>query len=42
MKEKCYFCSGKQRKTKKMDMLNAYYYGYYLYFAGNCEAEGPK
>ena len=25
-----------------MSMLNAYFYGYYFYFAGNCEAEGRK
>ena len=29
-------------KNRKMSMLNAYFYGYYFYFASNCEAVGRK
>lgn len=36
-----YFCS---EKNKIVTMSNsfAYYYGFYFYFAGNCEAVGRK
>ena len=29
-------------KIKDMSMLNAYFYGYYFYFASNCEAGSRK
>ena len=37
-----YFCSRKDKNEENMSLLNAYFYGYYFYFAGNCEAEGRK
>ena len=27
-------------KIETMNMLNAYFYGFYFYFAENCEADG--
>ena len=30
------------KKTETMRMSNSYFYGFYFYFAGNCEAEGRK
>ena len=29
-------------KTRIMSKLNAYFYGYYFYFASNCEAVSRK
>ena len=40
--EMMYFCSRLDKNEKNMSLLNAYFYGYYFYFAGNCEAEGRK
>jgi len=37
-----YFCSRNDKNEQNMSMLNAYFYGYYFYFAGNCEAVGRK
>ena len=37
-----YFCSRKDKNEQNMSLLNAYFYGYYFYFAGNCEAVGRK
>jgi hypothetical protein len=31
-----------KQKLKNMSMLNGYFYGYYFYFASNCEAVGRK
>ena len=28
------------KNIKTMNMLNAYFYGFYFYFAATCEAEG--
>jgi hypothetical protein len=30
----------KNKKQRTMNMLNAYFYGYYFYFAATCEADG--
>jgi hypothetical protein len=38
--EKLYFCKRKIKKTQTMNLSNQYFYGYYFYFAGNCEAVG--
>ena len=32
----------KTTKKRNMSMLNAYFYGYYFYFASNCEAGSRK
>ena len=40
--EMLYFCSRKDKKDRMMLNMNAYFYGYYFYFAGNCEADCRK
>ena len=36
--EMYYFCKRIAKTERYMTMLNAYFYGYYFYFAGVCEA----
>ncbi len=35
--EMLYFCSRKRKNS--MIQMNSYFYGFYFYFAENCEAE---
>ncbi len=35
---KVYFCRRKRLKIRIMSKMNVWFYGYYFYFAENCEA----
>jgi hypothetical protein len=37
---KSYTFAVDKQKTETMNMLNAYFYGFYFYFAATCGAEG--
>lgn len=37
--EMCYFCNRIAKNNRLMTRLNAYFYGFYFYFAATCEAE---
>ena len=40
IQEKVILLQAINKNNETMNMLNAYFYGYYFYFAANCEAEG--
>ena len=40
IRKKLYFCSRNDKIVDKMLNHNAYFYGYYFYFATSCEAVG--
>jgi hypothetical protein len=40
IQEKVILLQAINKDNETMNMLNAYFYGYYFYFAANCEAEG--
>ena len=40
IRKKLYFCSRNDKTVDKMLNHNAYFYGYYFYFATSCEAVG--
>ena len=37
-RKKLYFCRQLTKNDETMNMLNAYFYGYYFYFTAGCEA----
>ncbi|MBP1541933.1 MAG: hypothetical protein ILA25_07160 [Prevotella sp.] len=40
IREKIILLQAVIKNEKTMNMLNAYFYGFYFYFAADCEAEG--